>query len=160
MDAFQNVTTLTFDVYGTCLDLDGPIVSALDELLKRKGSDVPADVFRKQWRARQRLEQYQDTLLMVGHSGYLETSRKAFLYILRQNDVSFDDGEVESVMKIWWDLSPFDDVVPALGRLKQRYKLVALSNGDPKYLSHIARRRIGWDWDDVISCTTAGVLAA
>ena len=140
LNALKNVTTLTFDLGGTCLDLNGPLVPALADLLRKKGSKADAEDLRKQWRARQRIEQYQDTLISLGHSGYLETSRRALLYTLRQNNV------------------PFDDVVPALECLKERYSLVALSNGNAEYLNHITKNRIGWEFDAVISCDAVGVF--
>ena len=156
IDILPSVTTLTFDVYGTLLDLNGRLVPAVAELLQQKGSSASPEEFRKQWRARQRIEQYQDTILMVGHSGYLETSRRAFLHTLRLNDVPASDKEVEDVMRVWWELSPFDDVAPALEKLQTRYKLVALSNGDPDYLNHICLNRIGWQFYKVISASEVG----
>ena len=69
----KGVTTLTFDIFGTVLDLAGSLTPPLEELLNECGvsETVQATDVWAQWRHRQRIEQYQDNLLMLGHSGYL-----------------------------------------------------------------------------------------
>jgi len=41
----------------------------IDAFLKQKKASVSADEFWGQWRYRQRLEQFQDTIMALGHSG-------------------------------------------------------------------------------------------
>ncbi|MDR7422711.1 MAG: haloacid dehalogenase type II, partial [Armatimonadota bacterium] len=124
------VRALTFDVFGTVLDLDGSLTPPLRRFLADKGATAPADRVWEQWRARQRLEQFQDTLMMLGHSGYLETARRALVYVLRQNGIDASPQEVARVMAAWRGLEPFPDVRPGLERLRDRYRLVVLSNGE------------------------------
>src|SRR5262245_35807125 len=90
----NQVTTLTFDIFGTVLDLTGSITPPSGQFLERKRASVGADVFWDHWRARQRIEQYQDSLMNLGHSGYLETCRRALVYCLRLHAVPFTDAEV------------------------------------------------------------------
>lgn len=82
MTTFQieSVTTLTFDIFGTVLDLSGSLIPPLNDLLDEcpdtaqiSGADVWAS-----WRHRQRIEQYQDNLLMLGHSGYLKVKKEPY----------------------------------------------------------------------------------
>jgi 2-haloacid dehalogenase len=61
-------------------------------------------------------------------------------------------------MCAWQELSPFPEVLAALERLKSRYRLVALSNGDPDYLDHLVQNRIRWNFDEVISVQTVGAF--
>ena len=96
--------------------------------------------------------------MMLGHSGYLETARRAFVYTLALNGVEASRDEVREFMKAWQELSPFPDVLPALRRLKARYRLVALSNGEPQFLEHLAKNRIRWEFDGVISVQAAGAF--
>ena len=69
----KQVNTLTFDILGTVLDLAGSLIPPLNQLLKK--CDAPKNITGDDvwaiWRQRQRIEQYQDNLLMLGHSGYL-----------------------------------------------------------------------------------------
>ena len=150
------VTTLAFDIFGTVLDLTGSITPPAREFLRKKGATVSAEAFWDQWRARQRIEQYQDSLVMLGHSGYLETCRRALLYCLRLNGIPFSDAEVREVMQAWQQLSPHADVAEGLRRLKSRYRLVALSNGEQSYLEHLERERMRFGFDALISVQQAG----
>ena len=90
-----------------------------------------------EWRYRQRIEQYQDNIVAMGHSGYLPVARRAGVYVLRQFGIDPTPAEMDELMEAWQQLKPFDDVIPALQRLKTRYKLVALSNGERTYLDHL-----------------------
>ena len=154
----ESVAALTFDLFGTILDLGTSLDPALSRFLVRKDSTVSAADFWAQWRVRQRLEQYQDTIMMLGHSGYLETARRAFVYTLDQFNVVASDDEVHEFMLAWQELQPFVDVQSALDRLKGRYQLVVLSNGEPEYLDHLARNRVRWAFDDIISVSTVGAF--
>ena len=152
------ITMLTFDIFGTVLDLAGSLEGPTETFLKEQGSDMTGADFYAQWRARQRIEQFQDTLVMLGHSGYLETCRRAFVYTLRANGIDSEPSRVAEFMKVWQDLSPYPDALEGLRRLRSRFRLVALSNGEPLYLAHLARNRIGFDFDRIISVEEAGVF--
>jgi len=158
MEKWQNIMALTFDLFGTVLDLAGSLTPFIAQFMQAKGSGVLPHRFWEQWRYRQRIEQYQDNIMMLGHSGYLETARRAFVYTLSLNGVEASRDEVKEFMGAWQELSPFPEVVPALERLKRRYKLVALSNGEASYLSHLVKNQIRWDFDEVISIEVAGAF--
>ena len=95
---------------------------------------------------------------MLGHSGYLETVRRAFVYVLNLNKIQTSGEEVQDFMGAWDMLSPFPEVLPALERLKSHYQLVILSNGDPHFLDHLAENRVRWEFDDIISVTDVGAF--
>ena len=158
MGKLASVKTLTFDLFGTVLDLAGSLTPFIGKYLEGKGSTVSPGRFWEQWRYRQRIEQYQDNIMMLGHSGYLETARRAFVYTLALNRIQATKEEVKKFMAAWQDLSPFPEVVPALQKLKTRFKLVALSNGEPQFLDHLVKNRIGWNFDGVISVQVAGAF--
>lgn len=158
MFTFSHVQALTFDLFGTILDLGGSLTPPLGPFLQSKHAPLNAAEFWAQWRTRQRLEQYQDSLLMLGHSGYLETVRRAFVYVLRQNRIDTTPAEVAGFMQNWQQLSPFDDVLPALERLRHHFKLVVLSNGEPHYLDHLVTKRVGWSFDAIYSVNQAGAF--
>ncbi|MCJ7786431.1 MAG: HAD-IA family hydrolase, partial [Desulfobacterales bacterium] len=100
----------------------------------------------------------QDTLMMLGHSGYLETARRAFVYTLALNGIKASNDEVKYFMSAWQELSPFPEVIPALSRLKARYKLAVLSNGETSYLEYLLENRIQWNFDQVISAEQVGAF--
>ena len=157
-DALSRVETLTFDIFGTVMDLARSLVPPTDTFLAEHGSDVTGLEFWRDWRERQRIEQYQDNLLMLGHSGYLETCRRAFVYCLKRHDVNCTDQAVREFMKAYENLRPYDDAVDGLESLSSRYKLVALSNGEQWYLEELLQNNIPIDFQTIISVEQVGVF--
>ena len=157
-DPIAQVNTLAFDMFGTVLDLGGSLIGPTDTFLKERGSSVTGEQLWADWRGRQRIEQYQDNLFMLGHSGYLETCRRSFIYCLRLHKVEFTYDDVAQFMAVYDDLRPYDDAVAGLQRLadSNRFRLVALSNGEQAYLEKLVRDNVGVPFDDVISVEQAG----
>ncbi|MFP6767089.1 MAG: haloacid dehalogenase type II [Planctomycetaceae bacterium] len=153
-----DVRALTFDFFGTVLDLHGSLAPAISECLQRHDSAVTPGQFWERWRHRQRIEQYQDNIVALGHSGYLATARRALVYTLALCDVSVESAEIDQLMAAWQQLSPFDDVAEALVRLSDHYQLVGLSNGEPDFLQHLATNRIRHDFDQIISVQEVGAF--
>src|SRR5438034_11606451 len=117
------VRALTFDLFGTVLDLDGSLTPRIAGWLRAKKSDVDPAAFWREWRSRQRIEQYQDNIVAMGHSGYLTVVRRAGVYVAELLGVRATSGDIDRLMTAWQDLRPFDDVRPALERMKKRYRL-------------------------------------
>ena len=158
MPPFPGVKALTFDLFGTVLDLGGSLTPPISAFLADRGAPVSADDFWQQWRYRQRLEQFQDTIMALGHSGYLETVRRAFVYTLGLHRIDASPEEVATFLECWQQLSPFPDVEAALPRLHEHYQLIALSNGDPWFLEHLVTHRIRYGFDHVISVDVVGAF--
>ena len=79
MEILGSVHTLTFDVFGTILDLQGSLSGPIDRLLRESGISLNSSEIWARWRYRQRIEQYQDNLLVMGHLSYLAAARRALL---------------------------------------------------------------------------------
>ncbi len=158
MPNLSDCKALTFDLFGTVLDLGGSLTPYIAEFVERRDAldQVDPAAFWGQLRHRQRIEQYQDSLVQLGHTGYLETARKAFVYVAQLNDLAPSDDEVDDFMRGWQQLNPFPDVADGLRRLDEHFDLVALSNGNPWFLDHLVRNRIRFDFHDVISVEVAG----
>ncbi|MDE2892206.1 MAG: haloacid dehalogenase type II [Chloroflexota bacterium] len=152
------VRYLTFDIFGTVMNLTGSLAPPAGEFLAALGSEMTGEAFYTQWRARQRIEQYQDNLLMLGHSGYLETCRRAFVYCLRMNAVSYTDDAVRDFMHVYRNLQPYEDAIEGLRSLAERYQLVALSNGEQWYLEELLRNNVPIEFDAIISVEQAGAF--
>ena len=158
VDHIDRVTTLTFDIFGTVLDLAGSLTPPLKELLEECGASetIHAGDVWGHWRQRQRIEQYQDNLLTLGHSGYLAVKRRALLYTLRTLKVDFHNEQIDEFMKAYQVLTPFQDALEGLGRLATKYNLVMLSNGEQSYLEHLAATRIKIDFKNILSAESVG----
>ena len=157
-EIIERVRTLTFDIFGTVLDLAGSLVPPLENLLLQ--CDAPesitgSDVWNH-WRLRQRLEQYQDNLIMRGHGGYLEVKKRALLYTLRLLKIEFNNENVDEFMKSYHELIPFQDAIAGLKRLGTKYRLVILSNGEEWYLEQLVNNNIGINFNDIFCAEMVG----
>ena len=157
-ERFAGVKYLAFDIFGTVMDLTGSLTGPVGDFLAAQGSKMSGEAFYADWRDRQRIEQYQDNLLMLGHSGYLETCRRAFVYCLRKHNVSYTDEAVREFMEAYKRLQPFDDAIQGLRSLGQRYKLVALSKGEQWYLEELLHNNVPLTFDAIISVDQVGAF--
>ena len=157
-DSLERVKFLTFDIFGTVMDLTGSLARPAGEFLAANGSDVTGQAFYADWRERQRIEQYQDNLMMLGHSGYLETCRRAFVYCLKKHNVSYAADGVDEFMQVYMDLQPYPDAIDGLRSLGARYKLVALSNGEQWYLERLLENNVPVEFDAIISVDQVGAF--
>ena len=157
-EAFWRVKYLAFDIFGTVMDLTGSLTGPVGDFLIAHGSDISGEAFYADWRDRQRIEQYQDSLLMLGHSGYLETCRRAFVYCLRKHNVSYTDEAVREFMEAYKKLQPFDDAIRGLRVLAKHYQMVALSNGERWYLEKLLHDNVPIRFDSIISVDQVGAF--
>jgi 2-haloacid dehalogenase len=158
MDGLGLVHTLTFDAFGTILDLGASHAPRLGEFLKSKSSKISADELWDRWRSRQRIEQFQDNLFYTGHFGYIDSSRRALIYTLRAAKLPFYEVDVHRIMEGWQQMKPFPDAVPGLERLRSKFKLVVLTNGENEYAAHVVNNCIRFNFDGVISVDDVGVF--
>ena len=152
------VNYLTFDIFGTVMDLSGSLAGPAGDFLAARGSEMTGQEFYPEWRERQRIEQYQDNLLMLGHSGYLETCRRAFVYCLKKHNVNYTTSDVREFMEVYKGLRPFDDAIEGLHKLAGRYRLVALSNGEQWYLEELLGNNVPVQFDAIISVDQVGAF--
>jgi 2-haloacid dehalogenase len=96
-----------------------------------------------------------DALLDRTHTPYREIGRISLSYTLERAGIPHTQEEVRQLVAEIERLRPFPDVVEALARLKRKYRLVILSNGDPDMLEAI-RPRLGIEFYRIISVAEAG----
>ncbi len=156
--SLDRVKYLTFDIFGTVMDLTGSLAGPAGDFLAANGSEVTGQAFYADWRERQRIEQYQDNLLILGHSGYLETCRRAFVYCLKKHNVGYTADAVQEFMQVYMNLQPYADAIEGLRSLGDRYRLVALSNGEQWYLERLLENNVPVQFDSIISVDQVGAF--
>jgi len=147
--------TLMFDLYGTLVDMQRGLTQAVTPYLKRKGWDGRPDALVTWWRRTHFENSMIDALLHREHTPYREIGTRALSYTLERAQIDYTEDEVSKLVARIETLKPFPDVVAALKKLKARYQLTILSNGDPDMLE-AARPHLGVEFERVISAAEAG----
>src|SRR5262245_41278563 len=155
MVAMDNVQALLFDVFGTVVDWR----SSLIEEMARFGADrhIVADwaAFAQDWRGlyQPAMEEVRSgrrpwTILDVLHRESLDKLAPRYgLTGLREADMCHIKAVVHR-------LQPWPDAVAGLTRLKSRYIIGTLSNGNVSLLTRMAKHG-GLPWDLILGAETA-----
>jgi len=151
----RDVRICMFDLYGTVVDMQGGLTRAVTPYLKAKGSAIEPGPLVTWWRRTHFENSMIDALLHRAHIPYREIGRISLSYTLERAGVPHTQDEVKQLVSEIERLPPFPDAVEALGRLKQRFRLVILSNGDPDMLEAI-KPHLGITFDRIISVAEAG----
>jgi len=123
-----------FDQYGTVVDMQKGLTEVAAPYLKGKGWKGRPDAFVTWWRRTHFENSMIDALLHREHTPYREIGHRAVAYTLERAGIPHTMDEVRFLVAQIERLQPFPDVPEALARLKTRYKIVVLSNGDPDML--------------------------
>jgi 2-haloacid dehalogenase len=149
---------LAFDVFGTVVDWRASIAREAAPVLSRIGcSDVDPHDFADRWRAR-----YLPALLASnkGDRGFikLDTLHRemldSLLLELGVDEDMLDDAGRSDLVRAWHRLDPWPDSVAGLTRLKTRFPIVTLSNGNISLMINMARRA-GLPWDAILGAEIA-----
>src|SRR5215471_8741588 len=150
----STVKVCIFDQYGTVVDMQGGLTKIVTPYLRSKGWSGNPNSFVTWWRRTHFENSMIDALLHKEHTPYREIGHRAVVYTLVRAGIDHTADEVRALVGHIERLQPFPDVPDALARLKTRYKIVVLSNGDPDMLENAkAQHRI--PFDAVISVATA-----
>ena len=138
---------LLFDVFGTVVDWHGSIVREMRSL----HPDVDADAFALAWRAAYRPAMQR---VMSGELGWTridELHRMSLDALLPRFGLDhLDEAQRRHLNRVWHRLDPWPDSVAGLARLKARFTIATLSNGNLELLVNMAKRA-GLPWDCVLS---------
>ncbi len=154
--SMSEVVALTFDVFGTVVDWRTSIIREGRLLSQDKGLDVDWERFADRWRAG-----YGPAMNQV-RTGALPWMKIDQLHrrILDDLVVEFElthlsEAERADLNRVWHRLIPWPDTVLGLGRLKSKFVLSTLSNGNVSLLTNMAKNA-GLPWDCVLSAELSG----
>jgi 2-haloacid dehalogenase len=151
----REVKVLTFDQYGTVVDMQSGLTEAVTPFLQNKGWSGDPYRFVTWWRRTHYEDSMIDALCDRGHTPYREIGHRAVSQVLQRAGISYTQDDVTWLVSQIETLRPFPDVVAALHKLHTRYRLVILSNGDRDMLER-SKPYIGFDFDLTISVQDAG----
>ncbi len=141
---------LCFDVFGTVVDWRGSIAREAGELGRKKGIERDWLAFADAWRGK-----YQPAMERVrsGGRGFVKLDvlhRENLDELLREFDFpALSEAETDWLNRAWHRLDPWPDVVEGLTRLKRKFILATLSNGNVALMVNMAKRA-GLPWDAVL----------
>jgi 2-haloacid dehalogenase len=150
-----SVKALAFDVFGTVVDWRRGIMREVEALGRPRGLAADWAAFADAWRGL-----YQPSLEAV-RSGARPWTRLDDLHresleplLPRFGLTALTPDERDHLTRAWHRLDPWPDVLPGLARLRRRYILATLSNGNVALLVNMARRA-GLPWDAVLGAEVA-----
>jgi 2-haloacid dehalogenase len=145
------IKALTFDVFGTVVDWYTSVVREGEMLGRRKGIDIDWSAFALGWRSG-----YGPAMARV-RNGDLPHMKVDDLHRLILDDllkkygiVDLSEDEIVEFNRVWHRLIPWPDALQGLHRLKSRYLLATLSNGNMSLLTNMAKNA-GLPWDVILS---------
>ena len=156
MTSSTPIRALVFDVFGTVVDWRSGIVRDGAALAAAKGVAVDWPAFADAWRAgyqpamqRVRSREIAWTTIDRLHRSILETLLPRF------GLEALDEAERDALNRVWHRLDPWPDAVAGLDRLKRRFTIATLSNGNVSLLVDMAKRA-KLPWDCVLSAEMFG----
>ncbi len=141
------VKALVFDTFGTVVDWRTSVTREVEGLAKRKGMTVDGVKFADAWRA-----QYAPNMNRVRNGELPWTKldrlhRMALDKILPEfNLTGLSETETDTLNRAWHRLAPWPDAVSGLTRLKKKFTIAPLSNGNLSLITDMAKHSaLPWD---------------
>jgi 2-haloacid dehalogenase len=150
----DTITVCMFDQYGTVVDMQAGLTRAIAPFLERKGWAGDPGRLVTWWRRAHFENSMIDALLHRGHTPYRAIGELSLDSTLERAGIPHTAAEVRALVAEIERLPPFPEVPAALDRLRGRYRLAILSNGDPDMLE-AARAHHGVAFDQLISVAAA-----
>jgi len=151
----DTVEALLFDVFGTVVDWRGSIIADLTKFGAEKGIVADWAQFTDDWRGlyQPSMEAVRSgrrawTILDVLHRESLEA------LLVKYGIAGLSEADKDHINRAWHRLEPWPDVVEGLRRLKSRYIIGTLSNGNVALLTRMAKNA-SLPWDVVLGAETA-----
>ena len=151
----STIEALTFDVFGTVVDWRGTIAREGERIGAEKGIQADWAEFADAWRGgyepamrRVRLGERPWEKIDVLHREILDGLLDRF------GLSGLTEGEKDHLNRVWHRLDPWPEAVAGLKRLRSRFVVASLSNGNMALLTNMAKNA-GLPWDCVLSAELA-----
>jgi 2-haloacid dehalogenase len=141
------VRAIVFDTFGTVVDWRSSLISSLEEFGRKRGLEAAWDKLVDHWRAaygpnlhRVRTGELEWTILdQLHYYALVELLPEFGLTSLPESDLRF-------LVNCWHRLSPWPDAIEGLRRLRKKYIIGPLSNGNLSLLVNLAKfAELPWD---------------
>jgi 2-haloacid dehalogenase len=147
----QSVQMLVFDTFGTVVDWRSGVIAEGEALARAKGLKVDWPAFADAWRGgygpsmdRVRRGELPWTKLDRLHRMTLDE------LLVRFKIEGLTEEEKRHLNRAWHRLKPWPDAIAGLTRLRKRFVIAPLSNGNVSLLTNMAKHA-GIPWDCIMS---------
>jgi 2-haloacid dehalogenase len=154
--ASKQPVAIVFDTFGTVVDWRSSLIAELTAFGKERAINADWTALVDGWRAsyhpsmdRVRKGQQPWTTLDALHRASLDKLVKDF------GISGLSEAELRHINRGWHRLNPWPDSVPGLTRLKRRFIIGPLSNGNVSLLTNMAKHA-GLPWDMVFGSDLFG----
>ena len=145
------VQVLVFDVFGTVVDWRSSVIAEGQKVGRAKGLTIDWPAFADGWR-----QGYAPSMNRV-RTGELPWTRLDTLHRMTLDSLltrfqieGWSQAEKADFNRIWHRLRPWPDSVDGLRRLRRRFVIAPLSNGNLALLTNMAKHA-GLPWDCILS---------
>jgi 2-haloacid dehalogenase len=147
---------LVFDIFGTVVDWRGSIIEEGRAWGNTRGIDLDWGNFADRWRAG-----YAPAMDQV-RNGIMPWTRLDDLHRMILDEILMEfpmmpvltEAEKDHLNRVWHRLKPWPDSVAGLKRLKKRFTIAPLSNGNVALLNNMAKNA-GLPWDLILGAEVA-----
>jgi 2-haloacid dehalogenase len=152
----MTVRALFFDVFGTLVDWRAGVARDAEALLRPLGHAIDWLAFADAWRG-----EYQPAMTEVreGRIAFCKLDvlhRKNLEAILPRFGLQSVPPDVLADLNLAWHrLDGWPDSAPGLARLKRKFAIAPVSNGNISLMVDLARRN-GFPWDAILGSEVAG----
>jgi 2-haloacid dehalogenase len=150
------VQALFFDVFGTLVDWRASVAREAGRILGSLGYELDWPAFADAWRG-----EYQPGMEEV-RAGRLPFSKLDVLHrrnlerLLPRFDLqNLSDEVLDDLTLVWHRLDAWPEVPAALARLKRKFRIAPVSNGNISLMVDLARRN-DFPWDAILGSDIAG----
>ena len=151
----SGVAALLFDVFGTVVDWRSSIIAEMSAFATARQRQADWAAFADDWRAlyQPAMEEVRSgrrpfTILDVLH-------RESLDQLLAKYAIGgLEEADKDHLAKVWHRLRPWPDAVGGLHRLKRRFIIGTLSNGNVGLLTRMAKHA-ELPWDVVLGAATS-----
>jgi 2-haloacid dehalogenase len=152
----MQIDALFFDVFGTLVDWRASVAREAAAALKPAGHSLDWEAFADAWRG-----EYQPAMEEV-RTGKIPFSKLDVLHrrnlervLARFKVTGLAEADLQALNLAWHRLDAWPDVPGGLARLKRRFRVAPVSNGNISLMVDLARRN-DLPWDAILGAEVAG----
>jgi len=151
----SNIRALIFDVFGTVVDWRSSIIRQVAEFGRDHGVERDWEAFAVAWRGKYRPFMNKVRTGELPWTNLDRLHRMSLDEVLTEFEIHDIKEEAKDELNLAWHrLDPWPDSVPGLYRLKRRFVIAPMSNGNVALMTNMAKNG-GMPWDCILGAEVA-----